>query len=88
MTDQKELTAQNTAAESAPLEQLSQMQLEMLRMLDPSFLATISMKELYERIFHRKPPIIDGLLNAENRQIDEQIRSAKQPFYDLTGIFT
>ena len=64
MTDQKELTAQNTAAEPAPLEQLSQMQLEMLRMLDPTFLATISMKELYERIFQRKPPIIDGLLNA------------------------
>ena len=64
MTDQKELTAQNTAAEPAPLEQLSQMQLEMLRMLDRTFLATISMKELYERIFQRKPPIIDGLLNA------------------------
>ncbi|MCQ2408223.1 MAG: hypothetical protein MJ065_06810, partial [Oscillospiraceae bacterium] len=64
MTDQKEPIAQNTAAEPAPLEQLSQMQLEMLRMLDPTFLATISMKELYERIFQRKPPIIDGLLNA------------------------
>ena len=38
------------------------MQLEMLRMLDPSFLATISMQELYERIFQRKPPIIEGLL--------------------------
>lgn len=43
-------------------ELFSQMQLEVLRMLDPSFLATISMQELYERIFQRKPPIIDGLL--------------------------
>ena len=64
MTDQKELTTSTAATEQAPLEQLSQMQPEMLRMLDPSFLATISMKELYERIFQRKPPIIDGLLNA------------------------
>ena len=78
-------TAQNC---KMPDETFSQMQMEILQMLDPTFLATISMKELYERIFHRKPPIIDGLLNAENRQIDEQIRSAKQPFYDLTGIFT
>ena len=54
-------TAQNC---KMPDETFSQMQLEMLRMLDPSFLATISMKELYERIFQRKPPIIDGLLNA------------------------
>ena len=44
--------------------EILRMQLEMLRMLDPSFLATISMKELYERIFQCKPPIIDGLLNA------------------------
>ena len=43
-------------------ELFSQMQLEVLRMLDPSFLATISMQELYERIFQRKPPIIDGFL--------------------------
>ena len=43
-------------------ESFSEMQLDILRMLDPSFLATISMQELYERIFQRKPPIIDGLL--------------------------
>ena len=54
-------TAQNC---KMPDETFSQMQMEILRMLDPSFLATISMKELYERIFQRKPPIIDGLLNA------------------------
>ena len=43
-------------------ESFSQMQLDILQMLDPSFLATISMQELYERIFQRKPPIIEGLL--------------------------
>ena len=26
--------------------------------------------------------------NTENRQIDEQLRRAQQPVYDLTGIFT
>ena len=64
MTNQKELTTQAANTEPTPLEQLSPMQIEMLRMLDPSFLATISMQELYERIFQRKPPIIDGLLFA------------------------
>ncbi len=43
-------------------ESFSQVQLDVLRMLDPSFLATISMQELYERIFQRKPAIIEGLL--------------------------
>jgi len=31
-------------------------------MLDPSCLHTISMSELYENIYEKKPPIIDGLL--------------------------
>lgn len=30
--------------------------------LDPSYLPTISMSELYENIYDKKPPIIDGLL--------------------------
>ncbi len=34
----------------------------MQKMLDPSYLPTISMSELYENIYDRKPPIIDGLL--------------------------
>ncbi len=34
----------------------------MRKMLDPSYLPTISMSELYENIYDRKPPIIDGLL--------------------------
>lgn len=31
---------------------------------DPSYLPTISMSELYENIYDKKPPIIDGLLYA------------------------
>ncbi len=34
----------------------------MRKMLDPSYLHTISMSELYENIYEKKPPIIDGLL--------------------------
>ena len=37
-------------------------QMLMRRMLDPSYLPTISMSELYENIYEKKPPIIDGLL--------------------------
>ena len=31
---------------------------------DPTYLDTLSMNELYENIYHSKPPIIDGLLYA------------------------
>ena len=31
---------------------------------DPTYLETLSMNELYENIYHSKPPIIDGLLYA------------------------
>ncbi len=34
----------------------------MRKMLEPSYLPTISMSELYENIYEKKPPIIDGLL--------------------------
>lgn len=34
----------------------------MRKMLDPSYLPTISMSDLYENIYEKKPPIIDGLL--------------------------
>ncbi len=34
----------------------------MRKMLNPSYLPTISMSELYENIYEKKPPIIDGLL--------------------------
>ncbi|MEE1219679.1 MAG: AAA family ATPase, partial [Ruminococcus sp.] len=37
-------------------------QREMRREMDPSYLKTITMKELYDSIYHSKPPLIDGLL--------------------------
>ena len=37
-------------------------QREMIRMMDPSYLKTISMTELYDTVYQSKPPLIDGLL--------------------------
>jgi RecA-family ATPase len=39
-----------------------EMQREMCRMLDPSYLPTVSMNELYDTVYQSKPPLIDGLL--------------------------
>lgn len=38
------------------------MQRELLLSLDPSYLKTVSMIELYETVYKSKPPLIDGLL--------------------------
>jgi len=38
------------------------MQRDMLRMMDPSYLKTISMRELYETVYKGRLPLIDGLL--------------------------
>ena len=36
---------------------------EMIRQVtDPSYLKTISLNDLYENVYTKKPPIIDGLL--------------------------
>ncbi|MDR2046341.1 MAG: helicase RepA family protein [Clostridiales bacterium] len=37
-------------------------QREMLRTMDPSYLRTVSMSELYDTVYRSKPPLIDGLL--------------------------
>ena len=39
-----------------------EMQRESLLSLDPSYLITISMSELYDTVYQSKPPLIDGLL--------------------------
>lgn len=41
---------------------LDEIQQEWLRMMDPSYLKTVSMTELYDSVFQSKPPIVDGLL--------------------------
>lgn len=37
---------------------------KMQRLTDPAYLPTISMTELFDTVYHSKPPIIDGLLYA------------------------
>ena len=37
---------------------------KMQRLTDPAYLPTISMTELFDTVYHNKPPIIDGLLYA------------------------
>ena len=39
-----------------------QLQEEMRKMSDPTYLHTISMNELYENVYQSRPPVIDGLL--------------------------
>ena len=39
-----------------------QIQEEMRKMSDPTYLHTISMNELYENVYQSRPPVIDGLL--------------------------
>jgi len=44
---------------------LRRMQVDFLRELDPSYIKTVSMSELYENVFYSDPLIIDGLLYSE-----------------------
>lgn len=39
-----------------------EMQREILRMMDPSYLKTVSMSELLDNVYQSKPPLMDGLL--------------------------
>ena len=39
-----------------------EMQREILRMVDPSYLKTVSMSELLDNVYQSKPPLVDGLL--------------------------
>ncbi len=48
--------------EDENIKSFEQIQLEMLRMMDPSYLKTITMTELYDTVYQSKPPLIDGLL--------------------------
>ena len=37
-------------------------QRRILRLMDPHYLHTVSMTELYENVYQSKPPLIDGML--------------------------
>lgn len=44
------------------IKSFEEMQRELLRQLDPSYLKTVSMTTLYDTVFEIQPPLIDGLL--------------------------
>jgi len=43
-------------------EDFRKMQQEMFRQMDPSYLKTITMTELYDTVYQSRPPLIDGLI--------------------------
>ena len=44
------------------IKDFEEMQRELMISLEPSYLKTISMSELYDAVYQSKPPLIDGLL--------------------------
>ncbi|MBQ0038105.1 MAG: AAA family ATPase [Clostridiales bacterium] len=48
--------------EDADFNSFEEIQRKMMRMLDPRYLHTVSMTELYDTVYRSRPPLIDGLL--------------------------
>lgn len=55
-------TANIITTEDENFKSFEEIQREMIRMMDPSHLKTISMTELYDTVYQSKLPLIDGLL--------------------------
>ena len=55
-------TANIITTEDENFKSFEEIQREMIRMMDPSYLRTVSMTELYDTVYQSKPPLIDGLL--------------------------
>ena len=58
------VTTDSIAGNQADYKALMRKQQEIQRLLDPSYLRTVSMNELYDQVYTSRPPIIDGLLYA------------------------
>ena len=55
-------TDRSIAEDDEEIKSFEEMQRELLRMADPSYLKTVSMTELFDNVYQSRPPIIDGLL--------------------------
>ncbi|MBQ2813213.1 MAG: AAA family ATPase [Clostridia bacterium] len=55
-------TANIITTEDENFKSFEEIQREMIKMMDPSYLKTVSMTELYDTVYQSKPPLIDGLL--------------------------
>ena len=48
--------------EAEEIKSFEELQRELRRLSDPSYLKTVSMTELFDSVYQGRPPIIDGLL--------------------------
>ena len=55
-------TDRSIAEDDEEIKSFEEMQRELLRMADPSYLKTVSMTELFDNVYQSRPPVIDGLL--------------------------
>ena len=56
------ITDNSITNEDADFNSFEEIQRRMMRMLDPRYLHTVSMTELYDTVYRSRPPLIDGLL--------------------------
>lgn len=55
-------TGNSITNQDADFNSFEKIQRKMMRMLDPRYLHTVSMTELYDTVYRSRPPLIDGLL--------------------------
>ena len=55
-------TDRSIAEDDEEIKSFEEMQRELLRMANPSYLKTVSMTELFDNVYQSRPPVIDGLL--------------------------
>ena len=55
-------TGDSITNQDADFNSFEKIQRKMMRMLDPRYLHTVSMTELYDTVYQSRPPLIDGLL--------------------------
>lgn len=70
-------TANIITTEDENFKSFEDIQREMIRMMDPSYLKTVSMTELYDTVYQSKPPLIDGLLYPERISLQAHPNSVK-----------
>ena len=58
----KLFTERSITEDDEEIKSFEEMQRELFRMADPSYLKTVSMTELFDSVYEGRPPVIDGLL--------------------------
>ena len=55
-------TGRSITEDDEEIKSFEELQRELLRMADPSYLKIVSMTELFDNVYQSRPPVIDGLL--------------------------